>query len=75
MGSSLQTQHYEARWWRDACLTYFMSVSGKTMPTGYAPPARDLNFYKGLETTCPADVTKPRCPDVYTGTPSPAILR
>ena len=75
VGSSLQTQHYEARWWRDACLTYFMSVSGKTMPTGYAAPARDLTFYKGLETTCPADVTKPRCPDVYTGNPSPAILR
>ena len=52
-----------------------MSVSGKTMPTGYAAPARDLNFYKGLETTCPSDVTKPRCPDVYTGNPSPAILR
>jgi len=75
VGSFLQTQHYEARWWRDACLTYFMSVSGKTMPTGYAAPARDLNVYKGLETTCPADLTKPRCPDVYTGTPSPAILR
>jgi alpha-glucuronidase len=75
VGGFLQTQHYEARWWRDACLTYFMSVSGKTIPSGYAAPARDLAFYRGLETTCPSDVTKPRCPDVYSGNPSPAILR
>jgi alpha-glucuronidase len=69
----LQTQHYEARWWRDACLTYFGSVSGKTIPSGYAAAARDLATYKGLETSCPSDVTKPRCSTVYTGTPSPAI--
>jgi len=71
--SFLQIQHYEARWWRDACLTYFMSVSGKTMPTGYAAPAQNLAYYQNLQTTCPADATKPRCPAIYTGNPSPVI--
>jgi len=70
----LQIQHYEARWWRDACLTYFMSVNNHTMPAGYAAPAQNLATYQNLQTTCPADATKPRCPAVYTGNPSPAIL-
>lgn len=67
----LQIQHYEARWWRDACLQYFASVGKQTMPSGYAAPAHDLTWYQNLK--CPSDVTKPRCPDVYTGSPSPAI--
>jgi alpha-glucuronidase len=67
----LKIQHYEARWWRDACLQYFSSVSGKAIPSGYAAPAHPLSFYQSL--TCPADATKPRCPDVYNGNPSPAI--
>jgi alpha-glucuronidase len=71
----LQTQHYEARWWRDACLQYFASVSKHAIPSGYAAPAHDLQWYKDLKSKCPADATKPRCPDVYTGTPSPAILK
>ena len=75
VGDFLQTQHYEARWWRDACLQYFASVSKKTIPTGYATPAHDLSWYQNLKSKCPADVTKPRCTDVYTGTPSPAILK
>ena len=75
VGDFLLTQHYEARWWRDACLTYFASVNGKAIPAGYAAPAQNLSFYKNLETKCPSDVTKPRCPDVYTGSPSPAILK
>jgi alpha-glucuronidase len=70
----LQTQHYEARWWRDASLQYFASVSAHSIPSGYAAPAHDLQFYKGLVAKCPSDATKPRCPDVYTGNPSPAVL-
>ena len=69
----LQIQHYEARWWRDTCLTYFMSVNKHAMPTGYSPPAQSLSYYQNLQTTCPADPTKPRCPAIYTGNPSPAI--
>ncbi|MFL5304754.1 MAG: alpha-glucuronidase family glycosyl hydrolase [Polyangia bacterium] len=69
--ASLQTQHYEARWWRDACLTYFASLNKKAIPSGYSPPQQSLSYYQGL--TCPTDATKPRCPAVYTGNPSPAI--
>jgi alpha-glucuronidase len=73
IANDLQIQHYEARWWRDACLTYFMSVNNRAMPGGYAAPAHDLPYYQDLQKTCPADLTKPRCPAVYSGNPSPAI--
>jgi alpha-glucuronidase len=69
----LQTQHYEARWWRDACLTYFGSVSGRSIPAGYAAPAHDLAWYQSVAGRCPSNAAKPRCTDVYTGNPSPAI--
>ncbi len=69
----LQIQHYEARWWRDACLSYFMSVNKLTMPSGYSPPQQNLSYYQNLQNTCPSDPTKPRCPAVYKGNPSPAI--
>ncbi|WP_437685691.1 alpha-glucuronidase family glycosyl hydrolase [Sorangium sp. So ce176] len=68
----LKIQHHEARWWRDACLTYFAQVGSLQVPSGYAPPANTLSFYQGLR--CPSDATKPRCSQVYTGEPSPAIL-
>jgi alpha-glucuronidase len=67
----LEIQHYEARWWRDACLTYFATFSNQAIPAGYAMPANSLSFYQGL--TCPSDPRKPRCSQVYTGNPSPAI--
>jgi len=70
----LTTQHYEARWWRDACLAYFGDVSKQAMPAGYAPLAKTLAEYKALTSQCPTDVTKPRCTPVYSGTPSPAVL-
>ena len=69
----LEIQHYEARWWRDACLTYFASHSKQAIPAGYAMPAQALSFYQGL--TCPADAKKPRCMPVYNGQPSPAVLK
>ena len=68
----LQIQHYEARWWRDACLTYFATFSKLPIPAGYAMPQKPLSFYQGL--TCPSDAKKPRCPQVYTGNPSPAVM-
>lgn len=68
----LQIQHFEARWWRDACLQYFRTFAGLELPSGYAAPENDLGFYEGL--SCPSDVTKPRCDAVYAGEPSPAIL-
>ena len=68
----LQIQHWEARWWRDACLQYFRQFANLQIPAGYAQPANSLSFYQSL--TCPSDETKPRCPAINTGNPSPAIL-
>ena len=36
----LQIQHYEARWWRDTCLTYFMSVNKHTDADRLLAPRR-----------------------------------
>ncbi|WP_303761749.1 alpha-glucuronidase family glycosyl hydrolase [Sphingobium yanoikuyae] len=44
----LAIQHREAQWWRDACIAYFQSVSGRPLPAGSATPAHDLNWYKAL---------------------------
>lgn len=68
----LQIQHYEARWWRDASLSYFSQVSKLPLPSGYAAPAQSLAYYQGL--SCPPDVKKPRCTALYMGAPSPAVL-
>jgi alpha-glucuronidase len=70
----LRIQHHEARWWRDASLKYFAGVSGLALPPGYATPEHDLQWYQDLARRCPADAAKPRCPEVYAGTPSPAVL-
>lgn len=45
----LAIQEEEARWWRDACIAYFQSVSGRPLPAGYAPPAHDLAYYRAID--------------------------
>ena len=45
---NLAEQHDEAKWWRDASITYFQSVSGQPLPTFTAPAAHPLNWYKAL---------------------------
>jgi alpha-glucuronidase len=45
----LAVQRREAQWWRDACLAYFMHVSGLDLPDGARPPARTLEDYQSLE--------------------------
>jgi alpha-glucuronidase len=42
----LARQHSEARWWRDACVAYFATVSGLALPAGAAPPAHPLEYYQ-----------------------------
>jgi len=44
----LAIQHREAKWWRDACIAYFQSVSGRPLPAGSAAPAHPLDWYKAL---------------------------
>ncbi|MGK2925983.1 MAG: alpha-glucuronidase family glycosyl hydrolase [Lysobacterales bacterium] len=45
----LDIQLREARWWRDACLAYFMHLSGRELPPGTRPPAESLEYYRSLE--------------------------
>jgi alpha-glucuronidase len=45
----LAIQEQEAQWWRDASIAYFQSISRRPLPKGYAPPARDLDYYRSLQ--------------------------
>jgi alpha-glucuronidase len=44
----LTIQRREAQWWRDACLAYFSSVSGRALPAGETPPAKTLPEYEAI---------------------------
>lgn len=44
----LGIQEEEARWWRDASIAYFQSVSRRPLPAGVRPPAHDPDYYKSL---------------------------
>lgn len=48
VAAHLAVQEEEARWWRDACIAYFQSVSGLPLPAGARPPALPLAHYKAL---------------------------
>jgi len=58
----LAIQEREARWWRDAVLSYFQTFSHLPLPAGYAQPGHALDYYERIR--CPADQHKPRCADV-----------
>ncbi len=45
----LEVQVREAQWWRDACLAYFQSVSGRPLPPGVKAPPLPLERYKALQ--------------------------
>lgn len=45
----LDVQLKEARWWRDACIAYFMQQSGEKLPEGVRPPAESLEYYQALQ--------------------------
>ncbi|MES2176905.1 MAG: alpha-glucuronidase family glycosyl hydrolase [Gemmatimonadota bacterium] len=57
--SFLAIQEKEARWWRDAELLYFQTLSKQPIPALYEKPAHDLRYYQAV--SCPTDKTKPRC--------------
>jgi len=46
IADALRVQQAEAQWWRDASIAYFASLSGRPLPTGSAPPAHTLDWYK-----------------------------
>ena len=60
--SFLSIQAREARWWRDAALSYFQTFSRLPIPAGYEQPEHPLEYYEKL--SCPADPRKPRCPGI-----------
>jgi alpha-glucuronidase len=45
----LAQQVEEARWWRDACIAYFQSVSQLPLPAGVRAPAQPLDAYKARQ--------------------------
>jgi alpha-glucuronidase len=46
----LAIQEKEARWWRDACIAYFQSLSKRPLPKGVAPPEHTLAEYEAIST-------------------------
>ncbi|GIV59103.1 MAG: xylan alpha-1,2-glucuronidase [Rhodothermaceae bacterium] len=44
----LRIQEKEARWWRDACVSYFQTFSRRPIPAGLEPPAHPLDHYRAL---------------------------
>ncbi|MGZ3304268.1 MAG: alpha-glucuronidase family glycosyl hydrolase, partial [Asticcacaulis sp.] len=49
VSQDLQIQRAEAKWWRDACIAYFQSVSKLPLPAGFAPPEHTLDYYEALK--------------------------
>lgn len=45
----LEIQLKEARWWKDACISYFQSFSGMEIPAGVEKPKHDLKYYESLQ--------------------------
>jgi alpha-glucuronidase len=44
----LAIQEKEAKWWRDACIAYFQSISKRPLPAGVEPPEHPLAYYESL---------------------------
>lgn len=44
----LKIQVAEAKWWRDASLSYWMSINGLALPETSAPPELTLDEYKSM---------------------------
>ncbi len=47
----LQVQERDAVIWRDSCVLYFQTFSGKPIPAGYEQPKHNLEYYKTLART------------------------
>jgi alpha-glucuronidase len=44
----LEIQLQEARWWKDACMSYFQTFSKRAFPEGMEPPGQPLEYYQSL---------------------------
>ncbi len=45
----LEIQFEEAKWWKNACMSYFQEFSGLPFPSEMTPPDHDLSYYKSLK--------------------------
>jgi alpha-glucuronidase len=45
----LAIQEQEAKWWRDACVAYFQSLSKRPLPAGSPVPEHPLEYYQSLK--------------------------
>ncbi len=48
VSAKLGRQSLEAKWWRDASIAYFQSVSHLPLPAGTRPPDHDLHWYEAI---------------------------
>lgn len=46
---SLNIQLKEAKWWRDACMLYFQSISKRPFPESFEPPKQNLEYFRSLQ--------------------------
>jgi alpha-glucuronidase len=44
----LEIQEGDAKWWRDASIAYFQSISQRPLPPGFAPPEHSLQYYEAI---------------------------
>ncbi len=49
VATNLMIQEREAKWWRDASVAYFQSISKRPLPQGYTAPEKTLEYYKSLK--------------------------
>jgi alpha-glucuronidase len=49
----LKLQYKEAVWWRNACLLYFQTFSGQSIPHQYSKPRHSLKYYKNTKVQIP----------------------
>lgn len=47
----LSVQEKEARWWRDASLSYFQTFSKQEIPSEFEQPEYSLNYYMSIKNT------------------------
>jgi len=46
---ALSIQVKEAKWWRDACMLYFQSISKKPFPKDFTAPDKSLEYFQSLQ--------------------------
>ena len=48
VAAKLKEQQTEAKWWRDASIAYWQSLSKQPLPPGHSPPAHPLSWYQEI---------------------------